>query len=274
MKTASQNHISVVCPTYNSALYIERTLESLFSQTVLPYEIIFTDDGSEDSTVEVLRSWETRFSGRSVKYSVLQNQHVGPGENRNRGIAAAQGSWVSFLDSDDYWQPAKIGHVYSVIEKNPRVNFVLHWEKYQKMDGEELVLKHGSVYDLNGSLGKQIYKNNSISTSAVTCKKEILESVGGFDKTLPVSQDYELWLRLSPIMKPYVIEEILGCYTEQPNSITARPYRRRYFPLMRILFRHKDKGGIPCFFYRALRASLSPQWGRDFLHWLKNEQRH
>lgn len=264
----------MVCPTYNSSPYIERTLSSLLSQSCLPHEIIFSDDASRDQTVNILESWKERFLEKSIGFTIIKNQHAGPGENRNRGIMAAQGGWISFLDADDYWHSDKIKKVTDVIENNPVVNFVLHWEQYHKMDGQKVLLPHGSAYDLELPLSGQIYKNNAISTSAVTCKKEFLLEVGGFDRTLPVSQDYELWLRLSPLMKLIVIEEVLGYYTEQAESITAKPYRKRYVPLMRILFRHRRKGGLPHFLYRVARASLSRQWGRDILHWLKNEQRH
>ena len=119
---------------------------------------------------------------------------------------------------------------------------------------------HGQYYREDVSLSQQIYIGGvSFSTSAITLHKSVLQQ-GLFDPTLPNGQDYELWLRLSPFMKLQIIPEILGSYMENPNSITARPYYRRYLTQIRILARHYKKGGLFLTFYMLVRATLSRQW--------------
>ena len=97
--------ISVIIPTYNSSNFIQKTLESLASQTVLPEEIIIVDDGSEDNTVEIINKWAQYKKSLNIK--LKQNHHKGPGETRNIGIQLSKGDWISFLDSDDTWEPKK-----------------------------------------------------------------------------------------------------------------------------------------------------------------------
>ena len=88
----------------------------------------------------------------------------------------------------------------------------------------------------------------------------MLIKVGGFDKALSVGQDYELWLKLSPYLKYIVIKEVLGQYYEQETGISARPYFKRYWPLISIMVRHRKKGGLYLLFYRVMRATITKQW--------------
>ena len=120
--------ISVIIPTYNSANFIEKTLESLISQTVLPEEIIIVDDGSKDNTVEIINKWAQNKKSLNIKFK--QNQHKGPGEARNIGIHLSTGDWISFLDSDDTWEPKKIYEVKKIIRNNINVNFITHYEYF------------------------------------------------------------------------------------------------------------------------------------------------
>lgn len=255
-------HISVICPTYNSAGYIEKTLASLLIQTVLPDEVVFSDDGSQDATCVILERWCAKFQEKGVLCQVLRNPHEGPGATRNSGIRRATGDWVAFLDADDLWMPDKLVDTLSYIQNNPGVNFLVHWEEFLRLNQERWVLPHGSCYTQKSDLPRAVFLRNAFSTSAVVCRKSIVMQVGGFDPTFPVSQDYELWLRLSPMIRLGVIEKILGVYVEASGSITAKPYHKRYYHLMRILMRHWRKGGFPLFAYRVLRATCSPEWLR------------
>lgn len=258
-------HISVICPTYNSAAYIERTVQSILQQTVSPAQVIFSDDGSRDDTVGVLQRQRAAFERAGIAWILLQHAHIGPGGNRNRGIQQASGEWVAFLDADDLWAPGKLAAVAETIRQQSEVNFVVHWEEFVQLSGARQVLRHGSAYRGLPDLGRAVYRHNAFSTSAVVCRRSLLERCAGFDATLPVSQDYELWLRLAPQIRLAVIESVLGTYVERPGNITSRPYALRYACLMRILLRHWRKGGLALMGYRALRATCSPEWLRSLL---------
>ena len=91
--------ISVVIPTYNSENFIAKTLETVFLQTYNNYEVIISDDGSSDNTVEVVKAVFDKYGHRENK--ILINSHEGAAAARNRGIEVANGDWISFLDSDD-----------------------------------------------------------------------------------------------------------------------------------------------------------------------------
>jgi glycosyltransferase involved in cell wall biosynthesis len=90
--------ISVVIPTYNSAAFIRKTLESVFAQTLPPDEILIMDDGSTDDTVSILNSYTPRIT-------VLQQKNAGVAAARNKLCARVTGDLVGFLDHDDAWHP-------------------------------------------------------------------------------------------------------------------------------------------------------------------------
>ena len=89
--------ISVVCPTFNSSSYIEKTLNSLISQTHPPDEIIFSDDGSTDNTVKIINDWKEPFNKKGVSIKIIKNNHKGAGSARNSAIAKASCDWISFI---------------------------------------------------------------------------------------------------------------------------------------------------------------------------------
>ena len=91
--------ISVVIPTYNSAVFIQATLESIFQQTILPDEVLVLDDGSTDSTVSILNSYKPRIT-------VFQQSNKGVATARNKLCELAQGELIAFLDHDDIWHPS------------------------------------------------------------------------------------------------------------------------------------------------------------------------
>lgn len=258
--TVDRASISVVCPTWRSASFIQHTLQSLLELDPYPDEIIFSDDGSDDETIKIIEDWIEHFSEKGVDVQILKNGHLGPGAARNAGIAAARSEWIAFLDSDDFWVSNKIGRIQEIIKTHPNINLVEHWEKIEKRNGEKQILENGSSIDTSRGLQKELYRLCHFSTSATTVRKDLLDKVGGFDRTLPSAQDYELWLRISPWLKPVIVEEVLGCYMEREGNITSRPYYKRYMPMVRILIRHWRKGGGVMAIYRLMRITLTPQW--------------
>ena len=108
--------ISVIVPTYNSSLFISKTLKSIINQTLKPYEVIIIDDGSNDGT----KDW-VKESFQDIRYIYQKNQGVSSA--RNKGIKYACGDWVAFLDSDDEWLPNKLYEQVKAIGSNPEIKF-------------------------------------------------------------------------------------------------------------------------------------------------------
>ncbi len=217
--------ISIVIPTHNSEEFIERTLNSVFDQTYTDYEVIISDDGSTDGTLEIVKDVFDKHAGK--KTVILNGNHEGPGAARNKGINASNGKWVSFLDSDDEWMPEKLSRVACCIQDNDKISLVCHSEIWKNGENE-ILLNYQEMFDNSVEPFLSLYRKNTLSTSAVTVKKELLLKAGLFDVALPAAQDYDLWLRLSLLedFRVGFIETPLGRYITRAGNISSRPERR------------------------------------------------
>ena len=265
---------SVVCPTFNASADVGTALACVLQQEHRPLEMIVADDGSNDDTLATVRAWAPRFAAAGVALLAQAYPHGGPAVARNHGIDQARGDWIAFLDADDVWLPAKLQRVAAAAAARPAANLWVHWEEYHRLDGSRQVLRNGSTLDPAQPLPRQLYQVNSLSTSAVVVRRDLLRQVGGFDPAFKPAEDYELWLRLAPHCTLGVVPEVLGHYVETPHSLTSRPYLGRYLDLVHVLWRHRDHGGWWLFLRRLTAASLTRRWLTMIRHWFSGEKRH
>jgi len=107
--------ISVIIPVFNGERFLGEAIKSALSQTLPPYEILVIDDGSTDGSAQLAESF-----GPPVR--VIRQENRGEAAARNRGIDAAQGDWIAFLDCDDVWKPEKLALQAALL--SPAVNCV------------------------------------------------------------------------------------------------------------------------------------------------------
>ena len=101
--TMNKPLVSVIMPVYNGEKYIRKAVESVYEQGV-SLELLVIDDGSTDHTEEVLSAYEGREDFRYIK----NEQNMGAAGSRNRGVGLAQGTYIAFLDADDWWESGKL----------------------------------------------------------------------------------------------------------------------------------------------------------------------
>ena len=180
--------ISVIVPTYNRALSLGRALGSVIAQTLAPREIIVVDDGSSDATAEMVHH-----SFPDVRY--CYQRHAGVSAARNRGVRAANGAWIAFLDSDDAWVPAKLQHQADALRIDSGYRLI-HCDETWLKNGRRLAQKskhrkHG------GWIFERCLPLCAISPSCVLLRRSLFDEVGYFDESLPACEDYDLWLRIT-----------------------------------------------------------------------------
>lgn len=105
--------ISVILPVYNVERYLKQCMDGILGQTLREIEIICIDDGSTDGSQEILREYE----GRDGRVQVLTQKNAGAAAARNRGMALARGKYLSFLDSDDFFEPDMLEKAYCCAER-------------------------------------------------------------------------------------------------------------------------------------------------------------
>ena len=180
--------VSVIIPTFNRARYIREAIDSVLSQAYQSYEIVVIDDGSTDSTREVLAPY-----GNKIKYFYQENK--GLSNARNHGIRESCGEYIALLDSDDLWLPEKLEKQVALLDENPEAAFVCSDTYVIDTLGEVIkVWKKGRHHQ---ETFESLYESNYVYVSTTLIRRQCLDTVGYFDEGLSFSEDYDLWLRLS-----------------------------------------------------------------------------
>jgi glycosyltransferase involved in cell wall biosynthesis len=207
--------LSVVVPTFNRAGIISRAINSVLSQTFKADEIIIVDDGSTDATREIITQ-----NYPMVKYFWKKNKGVSSA--RNFGIKTAKGDWIAFLDSDDEWLPQKLAKEMKSISENPDIKLCFTDEIWirggVRVNPKKRHAKHG------GYIFRFCLPLCLISPSSVIIHRSIFEEVGLFDETLPVCEDYDLWLRICSRRPVLYLDEPLIVKYGGHNDQLSRQY--------------------------------------------------
>jgi len=200
--------VSVVIPTYNHAHYLGRALESVINQSYKNFEIIVIDNNSTDNTKKIIESFENQ----KIKVILINNNGI-IAASRNIGIKEANGEWIAFLDSDDWWMNNKL----ELCLKNTKNIDVFYHDlaivrekkvglRKKKLDSREM--KSPVLLDL-------LKKGNAIANSSAIVRRNILFKAGLLDESPGIvgSEDYNLWLRVAKITERFqYIKMILGHY--------------------------------------------------------------
>ena len=124
--------VSVIIPTYNRAKYLRQCIESVLSQDYPNLEIIVVDNGSTDNTPEILASF-----GNKIK--CLKEEKGGASASRNKGLRAARGEFIAFLDSDDFYLPGKISLSVRKLQEDHSVSLV--YTDYVRVNTKGIITK-------------------------------------------------------------------------------------------------------------------------------------
>jgi glycosyltransferase involved in cell wall biosynthesis len=206
--------VSVVIPTYNSGVMVKEAIESVLAQTYSDFEIVVVDDGSTDNTECIVRQF-----GDRVRYFKQENQGVSAA--RNTGIKQSLGDYVAFLDSDDLWLSEKLAEQIPWLEADPKLGLVYcDWA----VNSGETVLKSSYLKDLPAASGyvfDELIQSGFILTSGVVVRRACLDDAGDFDKSLEISQDYDLWLRISYRWKVQLVDKRLFTKRSWDGSLSS-----------------------------------------------------
>ncbi|MEA1919859.1 MAG: glycosyltransferase family A protein [Campylobacterota bacterium] len=179
-------NISVIIPAYNRVGTIARAIESVLAQTYKPREIIVVDDGSSDATSEVVKMYD--------EVSLLRQKNMGVSAARNNGVMMAESEWIAFLDSDDTWQSDKLQKQLAFHKQNLTCKVSYTDETWIRNDHHVKIPK--KFQKGWGDLYERSLEQCIIAPSSVMIEKKLYDRMEGFDETLEVCEDYDLWLRI------------------------------------------------------------------------------
>jgi len=192
--------VSVVIPTYNRWPMLGAAVDSVLAQSYREFELIVVDDGSTDETATELAKLGSR-----LRY--VYQDRGGVSAARNTGVRQSRGRLIAFLDSDDLWQPDKL---------KIQAHFMQSLPEAQICQTDEIWIRRGVRVNPrikhrkpSGDIFEESLALCLVSPSAVMLTRELFDRSGGFDESLPVCEDYDLWLRIARYYPVPLIDQLL-----------------------------------------------------------------
>jgi glycosyltransferase involved in cell wall biosynthesis len=207
--------ISIILPVYNGARYLANALATVTAQTLTDWELIVVNDGSTDDTDTILAQ-----APPERRRTIIHQENTGLGGARNRGLAAAQGELVAFLDVDDEWHPSYLAEMQAALASAPEAVAAFAGWQYLDEAGQRLPQSVLLGPEQIERLDQELTWRNAILPSALTVRRQAIMRAGGFDEDLKAVEDWDLWLRLKAI-GPFVgVPKVLMGYRTHSASMT------------------------------------------------------
>ena len=211
--------VSVVIPAYNAELFIDRTLDTVRTQTFTDHETVVVDDGSSDRTQVVVRQY---FARHGLRGRVIRQENRGIAAARNTGMSNAVGTFVALLDHDDQWYRDKLAAVMEEFTHHPDADLVCHDENITA-DGK--VVRVSRRRQPRGNLYESLlFDGNLLSPSATTVRRDRALEIGGFDERAEylTVEDYDFWMRFSRRFTIRFLNRVLGEYVLVERAASRR----------------------------------------------------
>ncbi|MEC4721963.1 glycosyltransferase family 2 protein [Noviherbaspirillum sp. CPCC 100848] len=205
---------SIITCTWNSANYLRESIDSVLSQDYPHIEYIFVDGGSDDGTLDIIRSLKR-------PYTLLENVRGGVSRAMNEGVRVATGDVIAHLHSDDYYlKPTVLSTVARHLETSGK-----GW-----LFGRTEALINGKLHPDNYVSPRFSYssllRGNYVPHPATFVRRDLMVRAGCFDTKLKYAMDYDLWLRLARMAEPVQIDEALAAFREHEGSLSSSTQTR------------------------------------------------
>ena len=187
--------ITVIIPTFNRYIYLKECLDSITSQTLHPCQVIIVNDGSNDQTLEILKSFF-----KSVDY--IETNQVGKAAALNAALGFVKGEYVWIFDDDDVAFPDALERFAAPLESNPEYGFSYstYLSALTQLEDNRIgsILGESKLPDLpNQNMFIPLMERNFLGGASLFARTECYHRVGNFDPILIRSEDYEMALRIS-----------------------------------------------------------------------------
>ena len=217
--------VSIITPSYNTAKFIAKTIQSVLDQTYKNWEMIIVDDCSTDNTDDIVAPFLT---DKRIKY--LKNEkNSGAAVTRNKALREAKGKWVAFLDSDDLWMPGKLEKQITFMEEN---GYHFSYTNYSEIDDEDKSL--GTLWTGPQKVGKaRMAMFNYMGCLTVMYDKDFVGEIQIAD--IKKRNDYAIWVKVVKKCDAYLLDETLATYRVRKSGSIMN---RRKNPLSRMKFNY------------------------------------
>lgn len=226
--------VNICIPTYNRRDYLKETLESIFAQMYKDFEVIIVDDGSTDGTERMIKE-----AGFPVRYYWQEN--AGDAAARNRLIELADGKYISFLDSDDLLGEDAIERMVGAIPDG--AEDVIVYGPYVAIDQDGNICKRKRKKLYSGNITECLFENILVHSCGSMFPLKVIREAKGFDVSLPICSDYDLWLRLSLKYRFIAISRPLFKRRRHSDNLSRRSFANRKTELEVLENFYYNRGG-------------------------------
>jgi len=221
---ADSSLVSIIIPTHNDRQWVAGAIDCALAQSYPYCEVIVVDDGSTDGTQGYLHE---KYGDR-IKYIYKSNS--GPASARNIGVVAASGSFIQFLDSDDFISPNKIARQMEVLSENPECDVVYCDFAFTTAGTNVGIEKSPLAYKEKYGTEKvfeALLDGNFIVIHSPLTRTEVIRSCGAFDESLSSDEDYDLWLKIAANKHRFCfVPEVLAFYRKRANSVSTNLFKQ------------------------------------------------
>ncbi|MEM8859810.1 MAG: glycosyltransferase [Chloroflexota bacterium] len=205
-------YVSVIVPMYNAEDTIQVTLDSLLEQTYLKWEAVLVDDGSKDQTLNIAKE----YAASDSRFVVVSQENGGVCSARNTGIEAANHNWILYLDADDWIVPEYLEIMTKELMADQSFDAAYCGWAFITPDGHEVFKEMPTV---NGDLYKMHAEGCPYAIHSFVIKKEAIQQAGGYDPSLTVCEDWDLWQRVSRLGTQFkAVKLMLAPYRMRASS--------------------------------------------------------
>lgn len=197
--------ISVIMPCFNAEQHLQQSINSVFNQTYPNLELIVINDGSSDGSLQILKSLS------DSRITVLDQPNSGVCKTRNRGILAANGDFIAFLDTDDSWHPECLSKLYQALLDDKSATLAYCGWQNVGLPGGSGQPYVPPDYETMDKLAK-LFNNCLWPIHACLNRKQVIIEAGLFDESLLTSEDFLLWLKIGTKYKLTRVPEVLAFY--------------------------------------------------------------
>jgi len=251
--------VSIVIPTYNYGHYIEAAINSVLNQSHKNIEVIVVDDGSTDDTHSRLEPYQ----GDS-RLNIIFQSNKGAAAARNRGVRAATGEFIAFLDADDSYQPDNIAVKVAFLTAHRE--FAWCYSNWAWVDKEGRIIRLGNEPEMSlahvkasGDVLPLVLQGYRLQTNVFLFRRTVFDTAGGFDESLAVLEDHDLYLRAAAAFPIGYVDDVLLEIYQHANSLGSGVERKKAYYCRWLLHRK-----IVRLYSEQLKTSqVAPAWQRQ-----------
>ncbi len=231
--------VSVLMPVYNGYRYVSEAIESILQQTYTDFELLITDDGSQDQSLTVLQS----YAERDARILLTSRSNKGLTPTMNEMLGKARGKFIAVMEQDDCSIPQRLALETQFLQEHPDVVCVSGWPQLIDEEGRLLTqlmmpTTHNEIQTL------ALAGHSGVSHPGVMFRKDSLLQVGGYDESLRLAHDLDLWLKLGEVGKLANLAEGVVQYRLHPESESERNRLRQREEALIVCQRAWQRRGI------------------------------